>query len=203
LNEDRNSGTFRIEAGLRSQHRNLAARGYWRAFSRKLRYPLGPEAKAVAFIERVIDPGHAISAVSQNGDFLGVAGFKSPEGAFIGGGFRDLAASFGWIGAIFRGLLISTLERDCEPGTLLMDGIFVEPHARGMGIGKALLKAIETRAASMGLHHVRLDVIDTNPRARALYEREGFVEKSVESLGPLSPVFGFSTATQMTKPVGP
>ena len=187
---------------MRSQHRHLAARGYWRAFSRKLRYPLGPEARAVAFIERAIDPDHAISAVSQNGDFLGVAGFKSPDGAFIGGGVRDLAATFGWFGATFRGLLIGILERDCEPGTLLMDGIFVEPHARGRGIGKALLKAIETRAASMGLHHVRLDVIDTNPRARALYEREGFVAKSVQSLGPLSPVFGFSTATQMTKPVG-
>ncbi|MDY8107969.1 GNAT family N-acetyltransferase [Fulvimarina sp. 2208YS6-2-32] len=194
--------SFEIEAGFRPVHRQRAAQGYWRAFSRKLRYPLGPEGKAVDFISRVIDPEHAISAVSHDGDFLGVAGFKSPEGAFIDGGLRDLVATYGWIGAAFRALLISTLERDCEPDSLLMDGIFVEPHARGKGVGKALLKAIETQAVLMGLRKVRLDVIDTNPRARALYEREGFVATSVLPLGPLGPVFGFARATRMTKPVG-
>lgn len=187
---------------MRPEHRKCAAQGYWRAFSRKLRYPLGPAPKAVAFVERVANPACAISAVSRDGTFLGVAGFKTPDGAFVGGGFADLAAIYGWFGASLRGLLIGVLERNCAPDTLLMDGIFVEPAARGHGVGRALLHAIEKQAVSMGLHHVRLDVIDTNPRARALYEREGFAERSVISLGPLKGVFGFSNVTEMTKTVG-
>ncbi|NIZ15273.1 N-acetyltransferase [Phaeobacter sp. HF9A] len=201
MNTNRSSLPFQIEPGLRPEHRTRAAQGYWQAFSRKLRYPLGPETRAIAFIERALDPTHAISAVSSDGSFLGIAGYKSPKGAFVGGEFKDLVAVYGWLSAAFRGLLIGTLERDCVPETLLMDGIFVQPEARGQGVGKALLQAIEARAVQSGLNRIRLDVINTNPRARALYEREGFTAKSVTSLGPLSIVFGFSSATEMTKSV--
>lgn len=196
------SETFFIEGGFRAEHRLQAARGYWRAFSRKLRYPLGPKGKAVSFIEGTLDPTHAISAVSNEGQFLGMAGFKTPNGALVGGGLGDLARTYGWIGAAWRSLLLHMLERDCSDGSLLMDGIFVEPEARGRGVGTALLHAVERHAASMGLKSIRLDVIDTNSRARALYEREGFVPRSVLSLGPLNPIFGFSSATQMTKSIG-
>lgn len=192
---------FEVVPGLRSEHLHSAAAGYWNAFSRKLRYPLGPERRAIAFLERVIDPRFAISAVSATGDFLGVAGFKTPDGAFVGGEFSDLAAVYGWFGALPRGLVVSLLERPCEPGVLLMDGIFVSPEARGLGVGRALLVAVQQAASKDGLQNVRLDVIDTNPRARALYEREGFVAGSVRSLGVLGPVFGFSNATEMTKPI--
>ena len=117
-------------------------------------------------------------------------------------GLGDLARSYGWLGAAWRGLLLHMLERDCSDGSLLMDGIFVEPEARGRGVGTALLHAVERHAATMGLKSIRLDVIDTNSRARALYEREGFAPQSALSLGPLKPIFGFSSATQMTKSIG-
>ncbi len=194
---------FTVQSGLRPEHRAQVAQGYWHAFARKLHYPLGPQAKAVRFIESVLDPNHAISAVSDQGEFLGVAGFKTPQGALVGGGFKDLARVYGWGGALMRAGLISLLERDCSNDTLLMDGIFVAPGARGRGVGKALLRAIEAHAVSSGLQQIRLDVIDTNPRARALYEREGFSEKSVVSMGLLGRVFGFSSATEMTKSIGP
>ncbi len=155
----------------------------------------------MAFIESVLDPSHAISAVSLEGEFLGVAGFKTPDGVLVGGTFADLVNTYGWVSAALRVMFLSLLERECEDGTLLMDGIFVEPDARGQGVGTALLRAIEAHAASLDLQSVRLDVVDTNPRARAFYEREGFREKSVESLGPLAPVFGFTSATEMTKSV--
>ena len=194
--------TFQVEAGIRPEHRIRAAQGYWRAFSRKLRYPLGPEVKAVSFIERCLDPSHAISAVSDTGGFLGVAGFKTQDGALVGGGFKDLTQTYGVVSATFRALMIAVLERECAEKTLLMDGIFVEPDARGQGVGKALLHSVEERAVSLGLEWIRLDVVDTNPRARALYDRQGYREKSVRSLGPLAGVFGFSHATEMTKSVG-
>lgn len=193
---------FRIEPGLRAGHRAAAAQGYWQAFSRKLRYPLGPEEKALTFIGRALNPDCAISAISGDGGFLGVAGFKSETGAFVGGGLADLAAVYGWPGAILRALPISLLERPCEVGTLLMDGIFVQPQARGAGVGSALLDAVEALAARLGMARVRLDVIDTNPRARALYERRGYRETARTSLGPLRHVFGFGAAATMTKQIG-
>lgn len=192
---------IRIEAGFRPEHRREVAEGCWSAFARKLRHPLGPREKAAAFIERVLDPGHAISAVTAGGAFLGIAGFKTPNGAFIGGGITDLMMIYGCLSGMLRGFLLSALERPCAPGVLLMDGIFVKPSARGAGVGAALLRAIERRARADRMRQVRLDVIDANPRARALYEREGFVPGRIRSLGILGPVFGFSNATEMTKPV--
>lgn len=193
---------FVVQQGVKPEHRLQAIEGYWRAFSRKLRYPLGPEAKAISFLQDVLDPDHAISAVSKDGQFLGMAGFKSSNGALIGGGLTDMARTYGWVGAAWRGALIHFLERKSDDHTLLMDGIFVEPAARGQGVGSALLRAIEDHSSEAGFRQVRLDVIDTNPRARALYERLGFEEQSTMTLGPLKSIFGFSSATEMTKPVG-
>lgn len=193
---------YTVEAGFRSGHRSVVAAGYWAAFSRKLRHPLGPQSRAIAFLERVLDPGHAISAVAKDGSFLGVAGFKTPNGAFVGGGIGEMAKVYGRIGGIGRGMLIGILERKCERGTLLMDGIFVRPEARGLGVGTALLDAIERHAVTNGLKHVRLDVIDENPRARALYQRRGFEVRSQMSIGAWKAIFGFRSVTTMIKAVG-
>lgn len=192
---------FTIEPGLRPEHRTIAAAGYWAAFSRKLRYPLGPEEKALALLERVLNAEYALSAVTPDGRFLGVAGFKTPEGAFMDGGLRDMTGTYGWVSGLARGLLLSVLDRDCEAGTLLMDGIFVQPEARCLGVGSALLDAVEGVATARGLKRIRLDVIDQNPRARALYARRGFEAMATVSSGLLKPIFGFRSATTMVKAV--
>ncbi len=193
--------SFQIRDGFLPIHRPVAARLFWEAFSRKLSSTMNPPEKAMAFFEDVMDPGHAISAVDQDGRLLGLAGFKSPDGAFIGGTFSDLARFYGTFGALWRGPVLALLEREVDGKTLLMDGIFVAEEARGQGIGSALLSAICERARTMALSGVRLDVIDSNPRARALYERKGFREVAQSHLGPLRHVFGFKSATTMLCPV--
>ncbi len=110
---------------------------------------------------------------------------------------NGLCATHGAIGGLWRGCTLSLLERPLQPDTLLMDGIFVSETARGLGIGSALLSAIKEKAAALGYAKVRLDVIDTNPRARALYERRGFIAEETSTIGPLRHVFGFRKATTM------
>lgn len=186
-----------ILSGFTEPQRPQAAKLFWQAFRDKLGPVMGPEAKALAFLRAVADPGHAIRAEGPDGTLLGLAGFKTAEGAFIGGGMGDLATAYGWPGALWRAPLLALLERDTTPGTLLMDGIFVAPETRGQGIGTMLLSAIKAEAARRGLASVRLDVIDNNPRARALYERQGFLPGAVHDLGPLRHLFRFQTATTM------
>lgn len=194
--------SFEVRKGLDPDQRLDASRCFWGAFSEKLDVALGPEDRALRFLERVIDPTHALSAVASDGTLLGVAGFKTPDGAFVGGSMADLRAAYGAVPALWRGLLLTMLERECEPGRLLMDGIFVRDTARGHGVGTALLHAVLDEAARRGLSQVRLDVIDTNRRARALYEKMGFKATSTTRLGPLRHLFGFASATTMLCPVG-
>lgn len=55
-------------------------------------------------------------------------------------------------------------------------GISVDPSMQGRGVGHALMTAILDQADRwLGLRRVELDVFVDNERARALYERHGFV----------------------------
>jgi len=130
---------------------------------------------------------------------LGVAGFKTVDGALVGGTFGDMARVYGWAGAAWRVALLAALERDTENVRFLMDGIFVAPEARGQGVGTGLLDAVAAEAQRRGYAEVRLDVVEGNDRARALYEREGFRAVATQSTGVLRHVFGFRSATTMVR----
>lgn len=188
---------FRIVCPICESNRDAAADLFWQAFSGKLGKVMGPKGKAVGFFAHVLDPSHGIAAVDPAGNLLGMAGFKTAHGALIGGEVSDLCRTYGWFGGLWRSVLLSILERDTDRDTLLMDGIIVTEQARGQGVGTALLDAVTRQARQLGKSWVRLDVIDSNPRARSLYERRGFVPTGDVELGPFSRVFGFRKATTM------
>lgn len=189
--------------GLPEGQRMRAAALFWDAFKGKLGPILGPRDKALAFLAPALQPGFAISALGTRGQLLGIAGIKTADGGLLGGGFDDLARVYGRWGAAWRGAALSLFERRITPDVLLMDGIFVAEDARGMGIGGALLDAITQEAAIRGKRAVRLDVIDDNQRARALYERKGFVAVETVKTGPLRHIMGFASATTMERKVSP
>lgn len=51
----------------------------------------------------------------------------------------------------------------------------VHPALRSCGIGTLLIEAAEQRIRARGLHRAELKVEESNPRARVLYERLGYV----------------------------
>ncbi|WP_298850692.1 GNAT family N-acetyltransferase [uncultured Ruegeria sp.] len=195
--------TVTISRGFANQERAEAAALFWQAFAAKLNKVMGPDERGLAFFETVLNPDFALVARDETGRMLGLAGFKTHEGALAGGSMSDLARVYGWFGAIWRALILSVLERKLNPGVFQMDGIFVAAEARGKGVGTALLDAIKREARNQNMSEVQLDVIDTNPRARALYEREGFQPVGEEQTGPLKYLFGFSSAVKMSWIVRP
>jgi len=188
---------IRIVEGFSENQRSQVARLFWAAFSQKLTRVLGPEQKAQRFLSEVINPDFALCAVDQDNRLLGVTGFKTAQGGMVGGTFAQLSEVYGLFGAAWRGVLLEFLERDLAKGQLLMDGIFVDPDLRGQGIGSRLLEALEAKARGENFSEMRLDVIDSNPRARALYERRGFEPVGTRKMGALRLVFGFREATTM------
>lgn len=192
---------MKIRSGFDPEDHSLAAALYLEAFGQKLALTLGPKEKALKFLERVMQSDHALSAYSETGALIGLVGFKTYEGALVGGTFNDLRAVFGIFGATWRAGLLSLLERDIDNARFLMDGIFVTEYARGHGVGKMLLAAIKNEASARGYDEIRLDVIDGNPRARALYERSGFTPIAEQRLGPLKWIFRFKSATTMVAQV--
>lgn len=70
-------------------------------------------------------------------------------------------------------------EDESLEGEWYIDSIVTKEAYRGQGIGKELMAAAYDRARSMGLPVVGLNVDHSNPRARLLYEAQGF-EKTGE-----------------------
>lgn len=186
-----------IKPAIPEAHRHAVAALYWEAFGTKLGHVLGPRDRALRFIAAVMMRDHGICALSADGKLLGVVGFKTVRGALVGGNFQDMRKVYGGFGAAWRVTLLAALERDVENKCFLMDGLFVAAEARGQGVGTALLDAICAEARKRGYRHVRLDVIDTNDRARALYVRYGFQPQRPRSIGWLRYVFGFRETTAM------
>ncbi|WP_106746327.1 GNAT family N-acetyltransferase [Yoonia maritima] len=192
---------MKITVGIPDASREEAAALYWDAFGKKLGFTMGPKYRALIYINRVMRSDHGICAHDDHGRLIGVAGFKTSNGALVGGTFTDIRKVYGWIGAVIRVWLMGTLENDIENERFLMDGLFVAHEARGKGVGTALLDEVSAEAKRRGYRQVRLDVVDTNPRARALYLHEGFREVETHKLGLLRYIFGFNAATVMVRDV--
>ena len=133
---------MKISVGIPPKDREEAALLYWDAFGEKLGFTMGPKYQALMFVRSVLRPDHGICAHDDNGKLLGIAGFKTTQGALVGGDFSDLRKVYGWTSATIRISLLGLLERDIENERFLMDGLFVAPEARGKGVGTALLDAV-------------------------------------------------------------
>lgn len=188
-----------IFRGLHPQLRLQAARLYWEAFGGKLGRVLGPDERALRFFQRVIRGDLCFSAVGDGGELIGIAGYKTPAGSFAGGSWDDLTEVYGRVGGRWRGGVLWTLGREIDNDRFLIDGICVGKDHRGMGVGSRLLAALYQEAAERGYGAVRLDVVQENVRARALYERQGFRAVRTEELGLLRFLFGFASSTTMVR----
>jgi GNAT superfamily N-acetyltransferase len=73
-----------------------------------------------------------------------------------------------WVG------IATGLADDADAPDATLVGMFVEPAARGRGIGRALVEAVADWARCIGAPRLRLWVTSTNAAALALYARSGF-----------------------------
>jgi ribosomal protein S18 acetylase RimI-like enzyme len=192
---------FTLQTGLPDHLRSAAARLYWQAFGSKLGAVMGPEPRALRFLERVMRTDQVIAALGLDGVLLGIAGFKTPKGSFASGGPRDMVAIYGRFGGWWRGLLLGWLSDEVDNDRFLLDGLCVDVTVRSLGLGSALLAAICAEAQTRGYTAVRLDVVEDNTRAIALYKRLGFLVTARQDIGALRFVFGFTAALTMVRGV--
>jgi len=189
-----------IQLGVPDDQVSTATKLYCTALREKLQPFLGTPERAANFLARGLARDRAFVALHE-GQVVGIAGFKVNRTGLFGPSMVQFFSEYG-ITAPLRILGLGLLERKEEPNCLLMDGIAVSRAVRGKGIGTRLLQAIDDHARSLGKTSIRLDVIDTNPGARRLYERFGFIAGRTSGIGPLCVLFSFRHSTKMTKQIG-
>lgn len=63
---------------------------------------------------------------------------------------------------------------EAEHDRVHLIAMWVAPHARRLGLGRALVDAVAAWAGEIGARAIRLDVSDDNGGARRLYDASGF-----------------------------
>jgi ribosomal protein S18 acetylase RimI-like enzyme len=195
------TGPVTVRRGVPAGAERQAAELYWNAFGRKLGPALNPPDKAVPFLAAHLNADRAVCALL-DGQLVGLAGYQLGGRALTGGSASAVLRAYGYVRGLYRLLLLALFERHPAPGQLVMDGIAVDPDIRGRGVGSLLIEEVAAVAAEQDCRDIRLDVIDTNPRARALYERRGFTAVRTERTPYLRGLLGFGAVTTMRRTVG-
>ncbi|KOT89927.1 molybdopterin-guanine dinucleotide biosynthesis protein MobC [Streptomyces sp. NRRL F-5755] len=195
------AGRVTLRRGLPAGAEQQAAELYWGAFGRKLGPALNPPDQAVAFLAAHLNADRAVCALLDQ-RVVGLAGYQVDGRALTGGSAAAVLRAYGHLRGLHRLLLLALFERRPAPGQLVMDGIAVHTDLRGHGIGSLLIEEVAAVAAERRCREIRLDVIDTNPRAEALYRRRGFTAVRTRPTPCLRGLLGFGAVTTMCRPVG-
>jgi GNAT superfamily N-acetyltransferase len=180
-----------------------AVRLFLDALGEKLVPVLGDDARAQSVLQQSLDPTRCVAAVC-DGELAGLLAIKDHEGGFITPTLRAMTQMYGLLGGLYRVVGLAFLHHAVAPDEFYVDGVAVVDALRGQGVGSQLFARFEQRALEKGIRTLSLTVIDTNPRAEALYERLGFVPVKQERLWPLNRIFGlpFESDTLMIKKIG-
>ena len=192
--------TIEIQRGIPTSERHIAAEIYYHAFRAKLTPIIGGSEMAMIMLANGFEADLGLTAFV-GGHVVGIAGVHHQQRQFVRWRFADLAQHFGFLSASWRYGIASLFTRSPKSGELVMDGIAVTSAMRGRGIGTRLLEAVVAFGQAHHYDTVRLDVVNTNPDARRLYERFGFVP-TVTHCYPFMRPFGFTSLTTMIKSIG-
>lgn len=186
-----------IRKGWDTRDSSAVAELYEEAFGRKFAAAISDRQKRVEILSKSFVPDFSY-AVYVDDKIAGLAGFQTRDGSLTGGlGLSGLIRELGLVKGVWAGLVLALLERQPKSGELVMGGIVVDTQYRSCGLGSRLLDVIVAYAADNGFHSVRLDVINSNPRARKLYEAKGFVTIKEEYFPYLKWLIGFSGSATM------
>ena len=100
-----------------------------------------------------------------------------PGGAFIVGWWNGEAVCCGGVKRLD--------EKTCE-----IKKMYVVPEARGRGVARALLEALEEKAREQGYTVSRLDTGPRQSRAQLMYERAGYAPIENFNGNPVASFFG-------------
>jgi ribosomal protein S18 acetylase RimI-like enzyme len=188
---------------LPDEFRASAIRLYFNALKEKLEPILSSDGRAHEALASNITTDKCLVAIGDE-KLVGIMGIQTNKGGFVNPSLKTMVRIYGILGGILRMSGLAILHHTTSTDELYVDGVAVAHEIRGKGIGSRLFDLLERTAFKKGIRTISLEVIDTNQRAKALYEHLGFVVMKTHTLWPLNLFvkFPFKSATLMVKSVG-
>lgn len=189
-----------IHSGLPEAYRRQAAEILYDAFQRKFASVISKADQAIAILEESMAASMALVAISDD-RLVALAGVGHGGQGFLNWKRSAFLRQLGWLRGLPGYMLASTFIHPADNGQLMLECIAVSDSVRGQGVGTQLLDAVFALTQAEHLDAVQLDVIDTNPRARELYERLGFVATHTRHYPYFRRLLGLTAVTTMIKQV--
>ena len=179
-----------------------AAQLYITGLKDKLVPIFGSVDRARRMLVRTLAPDHCLLAI-RGWDPIGILSIQTLESGFWNLTPKCMMDEFGWFSGLFKYGGLALLHHEPSAEQWHIDGVAVDKKMRGKGIGTQLLAHLETMALNRGIGLLSLEVVDTNPKAKALYERLGYIETERKSIWPFGGWYGFpfKSAALMVKEI--
>ncbi len=194
---------MQIRVGFKEKDRIVVAQLYANAFKRKFEKLIGDEDEVASLLEKRLNSNYCLTCY-HNEQLVGLAGFHVDHKALVNISLSNFISQFGFFKGLMKGIIAAIIfyRKPVPKNELLMDGIAVDEKFRGQGIGSRLFDELFEWAKANDYKAVHLDVIDENPKAKALYKRLGFEEMSYEKVPRfIEKLIGVSGITHMRKAV--
>ena len=189
---------FHIQQGWQERDRDVVAALYDQAFGAKFETAISNKSLRYTILRDGFVADYSF-VVLDKGKVIGLVGFQTRKGALTGGiSASQLMKRLGFWRGVWACFVFSLFEREPTETEMVLDGLVIDAAYRSQGLGTQLLDACKQFGRNEAYQTLRLDVIDSNHRARALYEREGFVETDRDIHPWLKRLVGFSYSTTMT-----
>lgn len=159
--------------------------------------------QAATFLEHSICINNGIYILS-NEHVMGFVGLSRKDNPFFIYRLKTFITHFGLFGGTWRyaaNIFYDWLSTSLQKDEISIETIAISNRARGQGLGAMLLDRVFEIARIEGKRAVVLEVVDTNPKAQALYERKGFVGTHTEKCGDWTAKANFTSITYMRKEI--
>ena len=189
-----------IKLGIPEEMRHQAAIICYEGFRSQMELLVGSQQKGIALLEQSLDLELALMALQQ-GRLVGFVGLQYENRPFFRFKRSHFTQELGFLRGLLVYLLFNLFATQILPQEMFINVIVVDASVRGKGIGTSLMQSVFEITQQNQFHAVVLDVIDTNPDARRLYERLGFKPVRTRKYGYLRNLIGSSAVTTMRKDV--
>ncbi len=192
-----------LQKGLPLELKSSAAELFLNAFGSKFFPILGHGVKTQKLIESSLNIRNCISAL-ENGKLVGILAIQVKDKSFVDISLNDLKTIYGLVKGFIKAALLSLFIYTPINNEIHIECVAVADSVQGKGIGTRLLKELFSLCSNENIQKVTLEVINTNPKARSLYERLGFSIEKRSKIWPINKIIGwsFDEVVKMYKPIG-
>jgi ribosomal protein S18 acetylase RimI-like enzyme len=169
----KNSSQIEITDSLKNRLADI----YFQAFGRKVTAIIRPECKAREIVIKSLNYDMALYAFDGSKNLIGFLGFHTNSKEFIRYKYRNLREYFNALNAFIKLVILRFSIPVLQKNEIRIDSVAIENSFRGRGIGTALIENFSNFAKTNNFNKIYLEVVDTNPEAKKLYNRLGFITK--------------------------